>query len=471
MVWPRADALKSEGEIGFVFQEPTLMPWTTVAGNVRLPLDLQRVDAAAAAPRVMAALARVGLTDFADVYPRELSGGMKMRVSIARALVTGNACCCSWMSRSPRSMRSQGSSSTTICSHCGESLRKTIVFVTHSVFESVSLSSRIVVMTPRPGRVCAELAIDAPHPRDQRFRTSRQYGAFCRRASDALAAATAAKARSKIMSEEPIRAQGLGEDALRLALPVILLRLGALRLSLGACRAPQGHSGLCAAGASLVFATLVSDWPILSEIAGGDAHHHARRIVIALISEWVLSLMFNLSRLVEYSLYPYAVILQVTPVVAIAPLLLIYLPQQAAVLACAWIVAFFPVLANTTLGLNSVDHNLVDLFRLYGASQTQVLWRLKLPSALPYILGGLKIAGGLSLIGAVVAEIAAGAAGAGLGLAYRISELGLSPQHPAHVRGAGAAVGRRHSSSTSRCHFCRTLLLRRWHESAVSREA
>src|SRR5262249_60922755 len=109
-----------------------------------------------------------------------------------------------------------------------------------------------------------------------------------------------------------------------------------------------------------------------------------------------------------------------TLVVGIAPLLLIYLPQQAAVLACAWIVAFFPVLANTTLGLRSVDHNLADLFRLYGATRRQVLWELKLPAALPYILGGLKIAGGLSLIGAVVAEIAAGSAGPGSGLAYRI---------------------------------------------------
>jgi NitT/TauT family transport system permease protein len=100
------------------------------------------------------------------------------------------------------------------------------------------------------------------------------------------------------------------------------------------------------------------------------------------------------------------------------------LPQQAAVLACAWIVAFFPVLANTTLGLNSVDHNLSDLFRLYGASRWQVLWDLKLPAAQPQMLAGIKIAGGLSLIGAVVAEIAAGSAGAGSGLAYRIAESG-----------------------------------------------
>ena len=183
-----------------------------------------------------------------------------------------------------------------------------------------------------------------------------------------------------------------------------------------------------------------------------------------------LALLFNLSRLVEYSLYPYAIVLQVTPVVAIAPLLLIYLPQQAAVLACAWIVAFFPVLANTTLGLNSVDHNLVDLFRLYGASRTQVLWRLKLPSALPYILGGLKIAGGLSLIGAVVAEIAAGAAGAGSGLAYRISESGYRLNIPRMFAALVllSVVGILIYFALS---FVSHLMLRRWHESAVSREA
>jgi NitT/TauT family transport system permease protein len=159
----------------------------------------------------------------------------------------------------------------------------------------------------------------------------------------------------------------------------------------------------------------------------------------------------------------------VTPIVAIAPLLLIYLPQHAAVLACAWIVAFFPVLANTTLGLNSVDHNLVSLFQLYGASRWQVLRHLKLPAALPFMLGGIRIAGGLALIGAVVAEIAAGTAGAGSGLAYRIVESGYRLNIPrlfaalVLLSGAGIVI-----------FFCLSLLshlaLRRWHESAVGRE-
>src|SRR5260370_13915304 len=125
-----------------------------------------------------------------------------------------------------------------------------------------------------------------------------------------------------------------------------------------------------------------------------------------------VALSFSQSKWLEYSLFPYAVILQVTPVIAIAPLLLIYLQQQTAVIVCAWIVAFFPVLSNTTLGLNSVDRNLARLFQLYGASRLQPLRYLKLPSALPFILGGLRIACRLSVIGAVVAEIAAASPGA-----------------------------------------------------------
>jgi ABC-type nitrate/sulfonate/bicarbonate transport system permease component len=153
----------------------------------------------------------------------------------------------------------------------------------------------------------------------------------------------------------------------------------------------------------------------------------------------------------------------------LAPLLLVWLPQEAAVLACAWIVAFFPVLANTTLGLNSIDYNLADLFRLYGASRGQVLWRLKLPSALPQMLAGLKIAGGLSLIGAVVAEIAAGSAGAGSGLAYRIAESGYRLNIPRMFAAllllsvAGIVIFVLLSAFSH-------LMLRRWHESAVSRE-
>jgi NitT/TauT family transport system permease protein len=191
--------------------------------------------------------------------------------------------------------------------------------------------------------------------------------------------------------------------------------------------------------------------------------------LLAAVGGILLAIAFNQWRLVDYSLYPYAVILQVTPIVAIAPLLLIYLPQPLAVLVCAWIVAFFPVLANTTLGLNSVDHNLLALFELYKASRWQVLWNLKLPSALPQMLTGLRIAGGLSLIGAVVAEIAAGSAGAGSGLAYRIAESGYRLNIPRMFAAllllslAGVAI----FFALSAISY---LALRRWHESAIDRE-
>jgi len=156
--------------------------------------------------------------------------------------------------------------------------------------------------------------------------------------------------------------------------------------------------------------------------------------------------------------------------VAIAPLLLVYLSQPAAVLACAWIVAFFPVLANATLGLNSVDRNLVDLFRLYGASRWQILRYLKLPAALPYILGGVRIAGGLALIGAVVAEIAAGSAGAGSGLAFRIAESGYRLNAP-RMFAALLLLSLTGVVIFFALTLLSQLLLRHWHESAQQQQA
>ena len=219
----------------------------------------------------------------------------------------------------------------------------------------------------------------------------------------------------------------------------------------------------------LVLSTLVSDWPILWSSLLATLETTVEGLVLAVVGGIGLAVLFNQSRLIEHSLYPYAVILQVTPVVAVAPLLLIYLPQQAAVLACAWIVAFFPVLANTTLGLNSVDHNLSDLFRLYGVLRWRVLWELKLPSALPQMLAGIKIAGGLSLIGAVVAEIAAGSAGAGSGLAYRIAESGYRLNIP-RMFAALLLLSLTGIVIFALLSWLTHLALHRWHESAVTRE-
>lgn len=257
------------------------------------------------------------------------------------------------------------------------------------------------------------------------------------------------------------------ETVLRLVLPVAVLALGVL--AWGLVVRMQEIPPYVLPGPGLVFETLVADWDLLFGSLLVTLAITLKGFVLAMVGGIVLAVLFNQSRLVEYSLYPYAVVLQVTPIVAIAPLLLVWLPQEVAVLTCAWIVAFFPVLANTTLGLNSVDHNLTDLFRLYGASRLQVLLRLKLPAAMPYILGGLKIAGGLSLIGAVVAEIAASSAGAGSGLAYRIAESGYRLNIPRMFAAlvllslAGIVI---YFALALVSH----LLLRRWHESAVARD-
>jgi NitT/TauT family transport system permease protein len=231
---------------------------------------------------------------------------------------------------------------------------------------------------------------------------------------------------------------------------------------------------------SLIGTTMIADWPLLQASLLTTLQTTVLGLALAVLGGVALAVTLSLSRIVEYSLYPIAVVLQVTPVIAIAPLLLIYMPQDAAVLTCAWLVAFFPVLSNTMLGLQSVDRNLMELFALYGApasrkplarfrSRLKALWYLRRPAALPAFLAGLRIAGGLSLIGAVVAEMAAGSAGAGSGLAYRIIEsqyrLNIPRLFAALVLLAFTGIAL-YLLLAGISH----LLLRRWHESALTPE-
>ncbi len=221
---------------------------------------------------------------------------------------------------------------------------------------------------------------------------------------------------------------------------------------------------------SLIAYTLVKDWHTLFGSLEVTMSITLQALIAATVGGTLLALAFAQWQPIERAFFPFAVILQVTPVVSIAPLLLVYLSSSEAVLVCAFLVAFFPILANTALGLNSVDHNLLDLFQLYRAPAARQLLLLRIPSALPYFLGGLRIGGGLALIGAIVAEIAAGSAGQGAGLAFRIVESGYRLNIPRMFAAlvlisiAGIAI----FAVLSALSF---LLLHRWHDSARKREA
>jgi len=220
---------------------------------------------------------------------------------------------------------------------------------------------------------------------------------------------------------------------------------------------------------SVIIATLFTDWGTLSSSLWVTLSITLKALLAAVIGSVTLAIIFAQSQLVERAFYPFAVAMQVTPIVAIAPLLLIYLTPSVAVLVCAFLVAFFPLLANTTLGLSSADHNLVDLFQMYRATRFQQFMLLRLPSALPYFLAGLRISGGLALIGAIVAEIAAGSAGQGSGLAYRIVESGFRLNIPRMfaalllISVAGITI---HVLLTALSHW----LLHEWHDSERVRE-
>lgn len=230
-------------------------------------------------------------------------------------------------------------------------------------------------------------------------------------------------------------------------------------------------------GPILVSQTLVKDWGQLFPSLLITLQITVVAFIAAVVSGLLIAILFTQSKWIERSFFPYAVILQTTPIVAIAPLIIIWVRQAipgegstfVSLLICAWLVAFFPILSNTTLGLNSADHNLLNLFQLYRSSRWQTLLYLRLPSALPYFLGGLRISGGLALIGAVVAEFVAGTGGTQSGIAYQILISSFNLQIPRMFAALlmtttlGVAI---FAGLTLLSNF----LLQNWHESAVKQE-
>lgn len=256
------------------------------------------------------------------------------------------------------------------------------------------------------------------------------------------------------------------EKALDIVLPAVVLGL-----AVGGWEAlvrTKGIAPYVLPAPSLIAETIVKDWGILSGALWVTVRTTLAAILLAVAGGVALAILFAQSKWIERSIFPFAVVLQVTPIVSIAPLLLVYLEPQTAVLVCAFIVAFFPILSNTALGLGSADHNLADLFDLYRASRWQQLIYLRLPSALPYFLGGLRIGGGLALIGAIVAELAAGTAGQGAGLAFRIVEAGFRLNIPRMfaalmlISATGIAIFAAFTALSA-------LLLGRWHDSHRAR--
>ncbi len=256
-----------------------------------------------------------------------------------------------------------------------------------------------------------------------------------------------------------------------LAKPLIPLVVGMIVLGLWQGLTQYDHVSPIVLPSPLAIAhALVNHWQQLLFASWTTLSITLAAFVLAVIGGVALAVLFSLSRLLEHALYPYAIVLQVTPVIAIAPIITIWIGYDRidlVLLVLAWIVAFFPILANTTLGLRSADHNLIDLMRLYGANRWQILTRLQLPTALPFLVSAMKVSGGLALIGTVVAEFAAGT-GTATGLAWTIT-LATRNLQMAEAFAALALLSLLGIALFFSLSALEWLLLRRWHESALKK--
>ncbi|WEK06452.1 MAG: ABC transporter permease [Candidatus Devosia phytovorans] len=286
--------------------------------------------------------------------------------------------------------------------------------------------------------------------------------------SDAAPAIKSSEAGTDSAVAIVVARTSLTERILRVVIPtaMVLLAIGLWQLHITVNQVPRY---IMPAPGDVIVA-LFTDWPTLYPSLLVTVRVTLLALLLALAGGVGLAIILVQSKWVELAIFPFAVILQVTPMIAIAPLLIIYIKDsQSVLLTCAFIVAFFPILSNMVAGLKSVDHNLLNLFELNGASRWQTLLYLKLPSSLPYFAAGLRIGGGLSLIAAVVAEFAVGSAGRGSGLAFRLLESGYRLNYP-RLYAALILLMLTGIVIFALTSLISWLLLHRWHESAMRRE-
>ena len=389
--------------ISYIFQDATLLPWRTVTSNVGLGLELEHVSREIRKQKVQSLLELVGLTHVARAYPRQLSGGMKMRVSVARALATR-----------PRLLLMDepfGALDEMTRDRLNEELLRlraeqnwTAVFVTHSVAEAVFLSTRIIVLAPSPGRIAQEITIDLPFPRTSVTRESPEFESL---RDPCFPGAARSAQRMKKYAVTLL-------NALAVFAGLLLLWQG---LDLLLHLPPYMLPPPLAVGRAVVarFPSLVASLAITSEEAAGGL---AASIVVGVL----IALLFAQSRWIRRMLYPYTILLQTVPIVAVAPLILMWVgPGTLSVTLVAFIICLAPIIANTTQGLISVEPNLIHLFLMHNASRLQILTRLRLPHAVPSLFVGIRIAAGISVIGAITGELFAGSSRVGEGgLGYSI---------------------------------------------------